>query len=115
MPNLPETAPQFRGEKGKDDLHAWLAQARSWFARVSLLCKGNASVTEADIAHIFSMLAFEQDTPARLWFEANQDQLLQMPLDGKTIYEQLLAAVKTQFAHIAPDPDQQLADMRLTP
>eukprot|EP00983_Pelagomonas_calceolata_P042628 1138580-Pelagomonas_calceolata.AAC.1 len=115
MPNLPETAPQFRGKRGKDDLHAWLAQARLWFARVFLLCKGNASVTEAEIAHIFSILAFEQDTPARFWFEASQDQLLQTPPDGNTIYEQLLAAVKPQFAHIAPDPDQQLADMQLTP
>ena len=79
------------------------------------MCKGNPNVTEADVVQIFSMLAFEDDTPARFWYEANQDRLLQKPSDGKTTYEHLLAAVKKQFAHIAPDPDQLLADMRLTP
>ena len=94
VPNLPETAPQFRGEKGRDDLLVWLEQARLWFARVSLLCKRNPNVTEAEITELFSMLAFGQDTPARFWFETNQVQLLQTPPDGKTMYEQLLAAVK---------------------
>ena len=85
------------------------------FARVLLLCKGNPNVTEAEITELFSMLAFGQDTPARFWFEANQVQLLQTPPDGKTMYEQLLTAVKTQFAHLAPDPDQLLADMQFSP
>ena len=87
MPNLPEIAPQFKGEKGVDDLHAWLGQAKLCFFRVSLMCRGNPNVTEADIVQVFSLLAFEEDTPARFWYEANQDRLLQNPLDGKTTYE----------------------------
>eukprot|EP00967_Tisochrysis_lutea_P109591 scaffold170677_cov23-Tisochrysis_lutea.AAC.1 len=31
------------------------------------------------------------------------------------MHEHLLAAVKRHFAHVAADPDQELADMHLTP
>eukprot|EP00983_Pelagomonas_calceolata_P054128 1143580-Pelagomonas_calceolata.AAC.1 len=36
-PSIPEAAPQFRGEKGKDDLHDWVSQSKLWFARTALL------------------------------------------------------------------------------
>ena len=112
-PNIPESAPQFRGEKGKDDLYDWISQAKWWFARTSLLNKGNNSISEADLVDIFCLTAFKTDTPARDWFEANRDALLATPSEGKAVHEHLLEAIQEHFGHMAADPDQELCDMQL--
>jgi hypothetical protein len=112
-PNIPESAPQFRGEKGKDDLNDWISQAKWWFARTALLNKGNNSISEADLVDIFCLTAFKTETPARYWYEANREELLATPSDGKSVHEHLLEAVLEHFGHMAADPDQELYDMQL--
>jgi len=112
-PNIPESAPQFRGEKGKDDLHDWISQAKWWFARTALLNKGNNSISEVDLVDIFCLIAFKTETPARYWYEANRNTLLATPPEGKSVHDHLLEAVQEHFGHMAADPDQELCDMQL--
>jgi len=112
-PSIPEAAPQFRGEKGKDDLHDWVNQSKLWFARTALLNKGNNSITEVDLVDIFCLTAFKAETPARYWYEANRAEIIAPPSSGKPLHEQLLEAVEEHFAHLVADPDQELIDLRL--
>ena len=70
-PHIPDTSSQFRGEKGKDDLNAWISQAKMWFARTSITCKGNMNVTDAEVVHMFCLQAFKEGLPAQHWYEAN--------------------------------------------
>ncbi len=111
---IPETSPVFRGEKGRDSLKGWLAEAQLWFVRTNIMCR--RYVAKHDLVHLFCLQAFPHDRPAYYWYEASQTELL-TSVPGSTsgtLTANLFAKLKEHFADLDADNDQELQNLTLS-